>query len=514
MSVFNLILIACSCILVFLGSYFWINGALARKGPSAPDPGIEPSRATGATQDRGDALLLFDAETLVDANDKARDTLVADPHKSDWHHIAGQLQDVFSNLPTSLDAVQEHVILTNPQHGRSLEIQKDGNLCRVRIGLGAQAMTREPVQPPFLLSRSVVDLAPFPIWHSAPDGSVIWHNRAFEILADRIGLEDYTREPSFVDLHGVPFQGYGQRRLSVRSIDGQTQLWFDVMIEQLNGGRVCYATDVNAVVDAEIAQRNFVQTLAKTFAQLPIGLAIFDRNRRLALFNPALIDLMSLQAEFLSSRPDLTLFFDRLRDSKMMPEPKNYADWREQIADLAEAAADGRYSETWTLPSGSVYSVSGRPHPDGAVAFLFEDITAEIALTRGFRAELELGQAVLDHVEEAITIFATDGRLVLTNAAFEDLWGKHQLDADQQATVIEATRFWQERSRPSPVWGDIRDFVRSRDGRSDWNATITLTSGRHVICHVQPVVNGATLVRFCPVSVAIDLPDKVTRLSG
>ena len=123
-----------------------------------------------------------------------------------------------------------------------------------------------------------------------------------------------------------------------------------------------YAEDVNAVVNTEIAQRNFVKTLAKTFAQLSIGLAIFDRDRQLALFNPALIDLTALLADFLSARPNVLSFFDRLRDNQMMPEPKNYNSWRHQMADRIEAAADGRYQETRLLPSGSIYRVSGRPH--------------------------------------------------------------------------------------------------------------------------------------------------------
>ncbi|MDQ7070109.1 MAG: hypothetical protein Q9M48_05105 [Rhodobacterales bacterium] len=55
----------------------------------------------------------------------------------------------------------------------------------------------------------------------------------------------------------------------------------------------------------------------------------------------------------LSIRPNLLSFFDRLRDNRMMPEPKNYSSWREQIADLVAAATDGRYFETWTLePTG------------------------------------------------------------------------------------------------------------------------------------------------------------------
>ena len=69
-------------------------------------------------------------------------------------------------------------------------------------------------------------------------------------------------------------------------------------------------------------QRDFVQTLTKTFAQLSVGLAIFDADRRPVLFNPALGDLSLLPADFLIARPTLFSFLDRLRDNRMIPEPK------------------------------------------------------------------------------------------------------------------------------------------------------------------------------------------------
>ena len=59
---------------------------------------------------------------------------------------------------------------------------------------------------------------------------------------------------------------------------------------------------------------------------------------------------------------------------------------------MIAAATDGRYQETWSLENGQTYSIRGRPHPDGATAFLIEDITAEVTLTRNFRAELEQSQ--------------------------------------------------------------------------------------------------------------------------
>jgi hypothetical protein len=42
----------------------------------------------------------------------------------------------------------------------------------------------------------------------------------------------------------------------------------------------------DSAVQAETALREFMQTLTKTFADLPIGLAIFDRSRVLADVQP------------------------------------------------------------------------------------------------------------------------------------------------------------------------------------------------------------------------------------
>jgi hypothetical protein len=64
------------------------------------------------------------------------------------------------------------------------------------------------------------------------------------------------------------------------------------------------------------------------------------------LFNPALIDLTTLTADFLSARPNLLTVFD----NQIMPEPKNYATWRERLAILVAAVTEGTYTEIWIYP--------------------------------------------------------------------------------------------------------------------------------------------------------------------
>ncbi|MDQ7071989.1 MAG: hypothetical protein Q9M48_14880 [Rhodobacterales bacterium] len=150
--------------------------------------------------------------------------------------------------------------------------------------------------------RIAIKDAPYPVWQTDGAGNVIWTNAAYDTLHEEVIADQAVEEDTQIklfDLNCVDGVDVTRSRTALNTIRSENQRWYDVSI--VRNGDTCmnYAIDVNAVVNAEIAQRNFVQTLTKTFAHLSIGLAIFDRNRQLALFNPALIDLTALPADFL-----------------------------------------------------------------------------------------------------------------------------------------------------------------------------------------------------------------------
>jgi PAS domain-containing protein len=444
---------------------------------------------------------VFDGCDLIDATASARSLLGHDDDELDWHKFHERLSPRFPDLPASPDEVlhQSCSVARAASEADSAEIVCEWLEGVVRVEIRPSSpvtLATTPNLSELDVLRSALEYAPFPVWRVEASGSVLWHNKAYQDLCHKVrGPKASLDTPLFpMDLSDHPTPQKSRRYLE--TVDGRWKLWFDVVTAEAKSARMYYATDINAVVDAEAAQRKFVQTLAKTFAQLSIGLAIFDRNRQLALFNPALIDLTALPASFLSSRPNLLSFFDRLRDQNMMPEPKDYSVWRQQIADLVEAASRGRYQETWSLPSGSVYSVSGRPHPDGAVAFLFEDITAEITLTRRFRSELELGQSVLDNVEAGIAVFSNDGVQLISNAKYRDMWSVDPDMTFAQTTIIDAVRLWQDGCEPNPVMGEIRDFVMMREKRAAWWGQVRENSGEHLVCSVIPIHNGSTMISF------------------
>lgn len=494
---------------VLLGSLVVIALVLADRRPSlnraaSAEPGLPPpdDQVVFLLSDRSLIQMTDAGAAFLDRYDNSE--RATDRDQDDWTRIQHIFRPRFAKLPDHSPRIPPKgqtilEALTPEDSGKLIVDWWDGHS---RITL-IEPMTCDRAHASGLQDeadwlRQAVTGAPYPIWQSDPQGRVVWANTAYLDLVKRFKTDNHEASP-VPSLFNIPLQapdGLACFRLSLTPNGATNPYWFDIRSLKLDAGWMNYATDVNAVVNAEIAQRNFVQTLTKTFAQLSIGLAIFDRKRQLALFNPALIDLTTLPAEFLSARPNLLSFFDRLRDRNMMPEPKNYRSWRDQITDLVAAADSGQYRETWTLPSGLTYRISGRPHPDGAVAFLFEDISAEISSMRRFRSQLELGQSVLNTLDQSIAVFSASGLLAFSNTAYRQMWNIDPDSSFADISVNDASRHWQAGSQPTPVWGDLRDFVVQFGERSEWCADIMLKDGRPVTCHVVPMPGGTTLVTF------------------
>ena len=185
-----------------------------------------------------------------------------------------------------------------------------------------------------------------------------------------------------------------------------------------------------------------------------------------------------------------------MRDRKMIPEPKDYRGWRRQLVELEKAAASGLYEETWSLPGGQTYRVIGRPHPNGAIALMIEDISGEMLRTRRYRADLELGQSVIDQMDEAIAVFSEGGQLAMSNTAYGQIWSGDPSGTLEEASVRTLCAHWRRQSAPTPVWGQLEDFAANPGDRSAWRAEARLLDGRLIDCRFAPLSGGATLTAF------------------
>ncbi len=347
--------------------------------------------------------------------------------------------------------------------------------------------------------RRVVGDAPLLIWREGADGEVNWANAAYLALAAPPDLLDHggTGWP-LPRLFADPGPDLGKpRRQRLMRSDGKSGPWHEITSASDAEGTLHFAIEVEAVVEAERARRDFVQTLAKTFAELSIGLAIFDRQRRLILFNPALTELTGLAPGFLAGRPTLQTMLDRMREARRLPEPKNYATWRQEMAACEAEARRGGCLETWALPNGQTLRVTGRPHPDGAVAFLFEDISADVTLTRSFRAEIEATHDALDIMDDAIAVFAASGTLVLANRAYHVLWGM-DAEALSDPSLHDHLRLWQNAGARTPVDLNARTAVETEvdmQAAGRWRLRLTPLPKGATLARLEPLTSGAGIRR-------------------
>ena len=485
--------------------------------PASPPKSLPPT-ATPA--------FLFDGDTLVDASPSGA-ALIADaaPAQSDLDSLVAVLFRQFPDL-------RQHLESLTAGNRISLPAATDGNLCLslsreqdlTRITLESRNVStaaqqyddleRASLREELQQMRRILRDTPQLIWTEDDQGQLIWANAAYLSYADRLmpagdrAGRVWPGERLFTDIQPpLPSdpRTFGGR-YALQLPGEKAEHWFDVTAVPQDGSVHYFAMDANATVRAERAQHEFQQTLGKTFAQLSTGLAIFNRKRQLAMFNPALLDMTGLPFAFMSARPSIDVVLDRLREMRRLPEPKNYSTWKDQFTALEAAAKNGTYSERWDMPDGQTFRVTGRPHPDGALAFLFEDISAEVSLTRRFRAEIETGQAVMNALSDAIAVFSPSNTLLMTNAAYDTVW---QGADDSQMTVHDlrsALRIWKARTAPTGLWREVEEFGRVRQDRRLISAPLTLTNGRAMDCEVQAIPGGMTMVRFRTIADRIDGP--------
>lgn len=462
------------------------------------------------------AVLLFDGDDLVDsAGIAVVDPVLHDAARQGLAAAVAVMRGRFADLGPALDQQDNAALTLSVQTGGlNLIVERWADFSRFTLTSTAEAGTAHRIaslEEELRILRAIAEDTPSPIWREDAEGRVIWANRAYLDLADRVLSSDSAGVPPWPLRPIFPAQTEPDAPLPLALPGDDSMLWFDVSRTARGNESLGFAANTSRIVAAEATREEFVQTLTRTFADLRTGLVVFDRRRRLVLFNPAFPDLTGLPPEFLARRPHVRTMLDRMREAGILPEPRDWSRWRDRIASLQTRASEGNYCENWSLPDGRVFRVTGRPHPDGALAFFIEDATDEISLSRHLRLGRDALMQMIDHLPQAIAIFSLSGGMILCNRAYQELWEGQDQMIDRP--LAQEVALWRQADPEAQVW-DSLDSASAGDKITMTDARVIHTDGRHLQMRLLPLGKGRLAVEFTDASQVPDIPGEMRLAVG
>ncbi|MEM1300626.1 MAG: PAS-domain containing protein, partial [Pseudomonadota bacterium] len=346
----------------------------------------------------------------------------------------------------------------------------------------------------------LISEAPIIAWHRSASGDINWSGgeikvRNTSVTADQavdliVARTKLNRQPV---LAGQPQKS---RIEIVINENAETASLHVVEIIRQDGSRIGLATDAGTAASAERTLTRFVQTMTETFAHLTVGLAIFDRNQTLALFNPALVQMWQVEPAWLARRPSLRDIIDELRTTRRLPELQDFHKWRSRLLGLFENTEAADYEDLWHLADGSNIRVLARPHPHGSLAFIFDDVTERVRLEQRYRHSIDLRRATLDRLTEGIAVFGANGLLQFVNQAFHDTWGTDSETVYAAMHARQLIGLCERLSLPDPLWLRLHSFITGEESRWAWSAHLQMGSGRRLKVRVAPLPDGSTMTVF------------------
>ena len=360
-------------------------------------------------------------------------------------------------------------------------------------------------------ARALLDALPMPVWLKDESGRIEWVNQAYARAVDlEAPAEVYERQVEFLETRqrrevDVALGRGEVHRGRVRVIAGGERRAYDVVALPLERASAGLAIDVAALekVEGELSRQSALHE--GMLDRVSSGVAIFGPDRKLNFFNAAFHQLWRLDADWLAGRPGDGEILDRLREQRNLPEMTNYRDFRaKSLARYGAQTAVGREAEHvdwWHLPDGRTVRITVVPRPDGGLNYLYDDVTEEFALKRRYELMIHVQKETLDHLKEAVALFATDGRLKLFNPAFAQLWQLDVKPLGQEPHIDEVVTSMQRLHDDETTWRDVKRAVTDLNGlRRPLNGKIQRPDGRMIDYALLPLPDGATLLSFADVT--------------
>jgi PAS domain-containing protein len=253
------------------------------------------------------------------------------------------------------------------------------------------------------------------------------------------------------------------------------------------------AIDVTETVRREARLQNVADASADLLDKLSIAIAIFGADQRLMSNNARYARMWSFPQDWLDTHPSQSDVLDRLRESRLLPEQRDFAAWKK--INLEQFNGGGEHVEGfWHMPSGRSLRVVSEPHLQGGVFITYEDVSEVLKLKAASAALAAVQKATLDTIEDAVAVFEPDGRLTHSNRAFARLWNLTDAELASEPHFTNIAERW---AQGDGIWEIVSSAIGSENPEQfgEWSH-LTRSDGREIHPTPTRLPNGSTLVTF------------------
>jgi len=408
------------------------------------------------------------------------------------------------------------------REGRGFELSVhavDGRLLRASgwvIGGGAALRLRPAFRQPeaesaaetrariadFTSAQAILALLPKPAFVRDADNRLVFANAAYHDLARQLGKKTSEAapaellEPGVLKRHLAAIEDGKPVRLDVAFAKAGD---FELVEFALAGGKAGYYRPKRAAAEANPGLAH----IAGIIDVLATPIAIFDAKRELIHFNRAYCALWNLDPAWLRTGLDERAILDRLRTEGMLPSEPDYQAWRAKHLTSYNLKVP-RENDPWHLPDGRTINVISAPAgPKGGVIYVFDDISARLALESQNKAMSSVQRETLNALSEGVAVFGTNGRLTLHNPRLSVLWKlpMNELGKNPHIDEIAAASARALPDDGAAIWRDLKKrIIDLNPTRSDATGRIARADGRLLDYAVTRLPDGQTMMTFLDVT--------------
>ncbi|HEX6603873.1 MAG TPA: ATP-binding protein, partial [Sphingomicrobium sp.] len=260
------------------------------------------------------------------------------------------------------------------------------------------------------------------------------------------------------------------------------------------------AVDVQDLEDARAELARHIDSQRELADRMTAGTALFDADRNLGFFNRPFAVMAQLDPDWLTERPEFDRVLERMRDHQRLPEARDFPAWKAERRGWFSSPEEA-IEEEWMLPNGDHLRVLAQPLPDGGLRLFLEDRTEQLRLASARDTLLRVRAATFDNLFEAISVFASDGRLYLWNRRFLENWELDDEWLTEHPRVDELVPVMAKKLVNPTAAAQIREMVRqTTNERQSATGRITMTDGRHFQFAAVPLPDGNALFTMVDVT--------------